>query len=144
MTRVGAPAARTHKACAHVTSCENFPTRRIPSVGRVLPVFPHLAGPCVRLRPRDTRVAARSRAWAPWDSRTGQWEQTPFPPRLDMGNAESTGDRSRDLYNAAKRGDVEGVRTLHAQGAGLEWRDAKVRACPHARVAVRDSQAACG
>ena len=44
-----------------------------------------------------------------------------------MGNAESTGDRSRDLYNAAKRGDVDGVARLHGQGAGLEWRDAKVR-----------------
>lgn len=47
-----------------------------------------------------------------------------------MGNAESTGDRSRDLYNAAKRGDVDAVRTLHAQGAGLEWRDSKVRSRP--------------
>ena len=35
---------------------------------------------------------------------------------VTMGNAESTGDRSRDLYNAAKRGDVDGVARLHGQG----------------------------
>lgn len=44
-----------------------------------------------------------------------------------MGNVESTGDASRDLYAAAKKGDIAAVNRLHAVGAGLEWRDAKVR-----------------
>ena len=44
-----------------------------------------------------------------------------------MGNTESTGDASRDLYNAAKRGDVQTLQAMHRAGAGLEWRDAKGR-----------------
>jgi hypothetical protein len=44
-----------------------------------------------------------------------------------MGNTESTGDASRDLYNACKRGDIAAVQALHRGGAGLEWRDLKGR-----------------
>ena len=102
------------------------------SVCRVLTAFLHLAGSCVARGPETLAsvTALRLCTWAPWDCRTVGTTPLPRLPRLDMGNAESTGDRSRDLYNAAKRGDVDAMRTLHAQGAGLEWRDSKVRSRP--------------
>lgn len=44
-----------------------------------------------------------------------------------MGNVESTGDGSRDLHAAAKRGDSNAINLLQSTGAGLEWRDTKAR-----------------